>query len=246
MKSGKFLGLGLGFAVSLACASIVCWARDRVTGDSLPSETEEVPFSFAGTKNILFVFDASQSMLTIFETFDRNKHQLKIDREKLLLEDLLMQVPAEVNCGLRVFGGKELDQFQSCRETELVVPVGKNSNDKIISAVKNIQCAGLSPIEYTLSQAFDNDLRSVQGRTVVMLMTDGVDSCGGEPCRFAASLPGNRLRANIAIILFNDRRHHLTPLKIDCLAKASVGKLYDRDSFNKLLKDFQLISSHVR
>jgi hypothetical protein len=72
---------------------------------------------------------------------------------------------------------------------------------------------------------------------VVILMTDGADSCGGEPCRFTASLPGNKLKANIVVVLFNDRRRQSISPKIKCLVDASNGKLYDRDSFQVLLND---------
>jgi Ca-activated chloride channel homolog len=235
MTHYKALSIVFVIAFLFLHSSIVCTADNGIQEVPLASSTNNAPFTFSGTKNILFVLDASDSMSVHFEMLRNGEPRLKLDREKLLFRDLLKQVPGEINCGLRVFGGNELSQLPTCRQTELVLPCRRENREKISDAVRNIQCAGRSPIEYALLQVFDNDLRNIQDRTVVILMTDGTDSCGGEPCRFAASLPGNKLKANIVVVLFNDRRRQSISPKIKCLADASNGKLYDRDSFQALI-----------
>lgn len=137
------------------------------------------------------ILDASGSMLQL----QGDRRRIEIARETLLalIDDTL---PAGTPFALRVFGHKEPD---SCR-TDLEIPLGPLDPTTAGAKISSIQAMNLArtPIAASLAEV-PNDLGGVTGERVVILITDGEETCGGDPALAIRRLreAGTDLRVNI-------------------------------------------------
>lgn len=138
---------------------------------------------------ILFVLDGSQSML------GRWGEEQKMKVATRLLSNLMdsLQKIENLEVALRVYG----HQFsvaagnRSCEDTKLEVPFGGNNYSKIKSALYDIRPQGTTPIAYSLEQT-KNDFPSCSNcKNIIILITDGIEECDGDPCAVSRALQKN-------------------------------------------------------
>ena len=184
-----------------------------------------------GPVNILFLIDASYSMKEKFGGGDR-----KMGAAKQVLEEAITRIPADVNLGLRVFGqsfsgAPEID----CRQTSILVPLGAHNRNGLIQAIRTIQPSGLTPLEFALRQAAEVDFAGAVGSKLIILVSDGRDTCGGDPCRFISLLPryGIKLKVDVVGLLIHDKQ---AQEQLHCLAETSGGKYFDANSAGDLIQ----------
>ena len=136
------------------------------------------------TTRILFIFDASKSMWGRWQT------DAKITIARNILTNMLDSLEAYSNLqiGLRVFGHQKDFPPQDCDDTRLEVPISFNSIPKIKHRLKTIYPRGTTPIALSL-EACANDFTECKNcRNVVILITDGIEECGGDPCAISIAL----------------------------------------------------------
>ena len=136
---------------------------------------------------ILFVLDGSGSMEGIWEG-----NESRMDIAKKILTKLVdsLRVNGNLELALRVYGHRFSRQANNCQDTRLEVPFGLKNHNAIINKLKEIVPKGTTPITYSLQQAA-LDFPTGQGyRNILILITDGIESCNGDPC--AASIEFQR------------------------------------------------------
>jgi len=138
---------------------------------------------------ILFLLDASGSMLAKWEESDR------MTVAKSLLANLVDSLGRHENVevALRVYGHQYGREQNNCKDTKLEVPFADNNVAPIQKKLQQIIPRGNTPITYSLQQAasdFPDDPRS---RNVLILITDGLESCGGDPCATSLALQKKRI-----------------------------------------------------
>ena len=119
------------------------------------------------------ILDCSGSMLQAHGSTNR----METAREALL--DLIREkLPEDTPFALRAFGHTRPG---SC-ETKLVVPFQKLDRASALSTVKVLQAKNLAktPIASSL-KAVSRDLQAAEGSRLVILLTDGEETCGGNP-----------------------------------------------------------------
>jgi Ca-activated chloride channel family protein len=135
---------------------------------------------------ILFIFDASFSMYGEWQS------GTKIEvAKKLLCEflDTLRDAP-NLQIALRCFGHQSsLRPEVDCKDTKLEVPFAPASKNVALikERMKTIKPMGTTPIAYSLGEAA-GDFPSAFGRNVIVLITDGVEECDGDPCAVSLKL----------------------------------------------------------
>ncbi len=143
---------------------------------------QEVPLT-----RILFIFDASNSMNGVWEA------KPKIDVATRLLSqalDSLRNVP-DLQIGLRVYGHeKNYLHGQDCDDTQLKVPIGFKTVGAIKSSLKSLKPKGTTPIAATLEKSGDDFPDCPRGdcRNIIILITDGIEECNGDPCAVSMAL----------------------------------------------------------
>jgi Ca-activated chloride channel homolog len=133
---------------------------------------------------ILFVFDASQSM------YGRWQSDVKINIARNLLIKVLdsLQSIKNLEVALRLYGHQYQFPPQVCNDTKLEVPFGKDNYLKIKNKLNSIVPKGTTPIAYSLEQAVNDFTPCTNCRNVVVLITDGIEECGGDPCLASEAL----------------------------------------------------------
>jgi hypothetical protein len=182
-----------------------------------------------GPVTILFLVDASLSMKD-----NLGKGDQKMDAAKRVLQQALMKIPTDVKLALRVFGHFNSPMLDPCSATALLVPPGTNNRRSIVSKMSQIRPTGMTPLTYAISQAAESDLAHLPGKKTIILITDGEDTCGFDPCAYIQTLPARGISLKVDVLGL--ALHRSERSKLDCIAKSSGGKYYDNDTAAKLVE----------
>lgn len=134
---------------------------------------------------ILFVLDASGSMMNNWN----NTNRFRVSKAVISnLVDSLQKIP-NLEMGLRVFGSMSPLNANDCKDTRLEAPIRANNAQNIKNRLNNLKCNGITPIAYSLEQCA-NDFINTSGnyRNIVILITDGIESCDGNACEVSKKL----------------------------------------------------------
>ena len=149
---------------------------------------------FGSNDAVEIILDASGSMLKKQD----GRRRIEIAREVLL--GLTGEViPEGTLFALRVFGHRETD---SCR-TDLEEPLAPLDVAKVDAKIKGLQAMNLAktPIARSL-ELVAKDLASVTGERVVVLITDGEETCDGDPAAVIEALQASGIDVRVNIVGF--------------------------------------------
>ncbi len=135
---------------------------------------------------ILFVLDGSQSMYARWENGQKMQVATRLLGEMV---DSLKSIE-NVEVALRAFGHtyRVVQGDRSCTDTKLEVPFGQKNHDKIISRLRDIRPMGTTLIAYSLEQAANDFPTCSDCRNIIVLITDGIEECDGDPCAVSLAL----------------------------------------------------------
>ncbi len=140
------------------------------------------------------ILDASGSMLQRME----GRRRIEVAREALL--KLIDQVvPERTPFALRVFGHKEKD---SCR-TDLEIPLRplNKAAAKLNIAGINAMNLARTPIADSLRMTL-SDLASAKGEKIILLITDGEETCDGDPAAAIQEISDSGAQIQVNIVGF--------------------------------------------
>lgn len=136
------------------------------------------------TSRILFVFDASQSM---YGTWQSDK-KINIARNYLIhIIDSLEQME-NIQMALRVYGHQSPVPPQDCSDTKLEVPFEPGNAGQIRQKLRYLIPKGTTPIANSLDKAADDFPPCENCRNIIILITDGIEACDGDPCQASLNL----------------------------------------------------------
>jgi len=127
------------------------------------------------------VVDASKSM------WGQINGRSKMDIAKTTLEELSYGLPDDIDLALRAYGNTSASNQNNCADSSLLVPFGERNREYIRHAIAGLRPTGQTPIAYALNQAAD-DFATLQSARTLVLVSDGIESCGGDPVMAAHSL----------------------------------------------------------
>ncbi len=184
--------------------------------------------------NILFLVDSSQSMKEKISVGFESGKEPKMEAAKRVLQEAISKIPGDVNIGLRVFGNGFTGFDTDCQQSALLVPIGKNNRRAIIESARGMLPFGLTPLTFGLMQA-ENDLRYVHGPKTVILISDGAETCGGDPCAYIDRLSRMGVKMKVDIVGLGLRRDREAVDQLNCIAQKSGGKYYDANTSADLI-----------
>ncbi len=132
---------------------------------------------------VLFVFDASGSMADYWQS--DTKYRIAVNVLSGILDSLKGNNKLEV--GLRVYGPQR-SSGPDCESSYMMVPFGTDNFQTIKSVLQRLSPGGTTPIAYSLEQTVSDFSACVNCRNVVILITDGLEACGGDPCQVSMRL----------------------------------------------------------
>lgn len=144
-------------------------------------------FSQKTINRILFIFDDSYSMYAPWNT------EPKINVAKRVmgkLMDSIQSIP-DLQIALRCYGHTTFFQpVRNCKDSKLEVPFAEASINasKIKSFIQKLEPKGTTPIAYSIAQAEKDFTECSNCRNIIILITDGIEECEGNPCEVSAML----------------------------------------------------------
>ena len=164
---------------------------------------------------ILFIFDSSNSMYAQINGISK----MEIAKKKFTEFLDSLQSIKNLELALRLYGHQQYYKPQDCKDTKLEVPFSKNNHLSIKSKVQTLVPKGTTPIAHSLNEAV-NDFPNKPGVNIIILITDGIEECGGDPCEAAKKLDekGISLRPFVIGVGLNEQEAKT----FDC-----VGRFFD-------------------
>ncbi len=132
-------------------------------------------------RSVEIVVDASRSM------WGRMGGEPKMVVAKEILEDVSYWFPEDLSLALRAYGSTSPSDDKDCADSTLLVPFAEANREPIRHAIAGLRPLGQTPIAYALDQA-GRDFGTLESDRAVVLVTDGLESCGGDPIRAARDL----------------------------------------------------------
>lgn len=164
------------------------------------------------SSNILFILDGSGSM------WGQVDGVAKITTAKQVMTDLLKDLPKHINVGLMAYGHRS---DGDCKDVELLVPLGPLDADRLANRIDSIQPKGKTPLNYALEQS-QPLFASLKGQSNnIVLVSDGKETCGGDPCRAAAKLAAADIGLKVHVVGFDVSKEESKQL--ECIAKEGKG-----------------------
>jgi hypothetical protein len=132
-------------------------------------------------KSVEIVVDASRSM------WGRMHGEPKMSVAKEILWDVSHWFPEDLDLALRAYGSTSPSESANCADSALLVPFANENRGPIRAAIEGLRPLGQTPIAYALNQA-SRDFGTRTDDRAVVLVTDGIESCGGDPVQAAREL----------------------------------------------------------
>lgn len=130
--------------------------------------------------NVLFVMDGSSSMT---KKWGKEDKWTIAEKSLLQIADSLLKEHENLQFGLRVYGHQSLPMQNDCKDTELKLPITKNTLTQLKNSLHSVNPKGITPLAFTLEQT-KIDFAGLEGqKNILVLITDGSESCLGDPCK---------------------------------------------------------------
>ncbi len=155
----------------------------EATGDQVTAPTA------TGPVNLEIILDVSGSMGQIVDT-----GETRLDAAKRILSEVAAAIPDEpgVNVGLRVYGhlgdNSETGRPVSCESSDLLIPVSGVDRAGLATAMAALVPTGWTPIGLSLDRSAADFPAEGPATNAVVLVTDGLETCGGDPAASAGKL----------------------------------------------------------
>jgi Ca-activated chloride channel homolog len=152
--------------------------------------------------NVMILIDSSGSMAGKVDGFS------KMTLAKQAVSRFASSLSTHANVSLRVYGHKgsnaDKDKNLSCKSTEVVYPLGKYDQQTFSKALDKFKPTGWTPIALAMKEAA-NDLSKITSpsENLIYVVSDGIETCGGNPVQVAQELNKSNVKAVVNIIGFD-------------------------------------------
>ena len=112
----------------------------------------------------------------------------------------------------------------ACSATQQVAGIYSANGSALLTGMNSVGLGGATPLVYALDRAAYQDFAQFDTVTPkkIVLITDGGENCGGDPCEFARRLMQKRADIHIDVVLVSSSSRALS-----CLASTTGGHFYN-------------------
>lgn len=159
----------------------------------------------------------------------------KIELAREALAGALADFPADVPVGLRAYGHRVSfeDDTAGCVDTERLLTPATGNAAEVVRLANSLAPRGQTPIARSLEEA-GADLQADGGAAVILLVSDGVESCGGNPEAVAADLRASGLQVVLHTVGLGVTPDEAQTLA--ALADAGGGTYFDAPNADDLME----------
>jgi Ca-activated chloride channel homolog len=180
--------------------------------------------------NIEIILDASGSMSGEIDG------RRKIDIAHEALATLVDKLPDSTNVALRAYGHR---RGGDCGDVELLTPLGALDRAALTGRINAVTPAqkGMTPIGASLQQVAQ-DLQGAQGDALVVLVSDGDETCDGDPAQVATRIHAENPNIRFAVIGFNVGPEEWRA-RLSGIAQGGGGSYFDASDATQLVNALQ-------
>jgi Ca-activated chloride channel homolog len=156
----------------------------------------------SGTANIAILLDSSGSMA------QKVGGKSKMEQAKEAINQFVASMPEEANISLRVYGHEgsnaDSDKELSCKSTEMVYDLKPYKKAEFEESLNQFQPTGWTPIAKSIAETkkdFEN--MDSNSQNIIYIVSDGVETCDGDPVQEAKKLHDSNIKAVVNIIGFD-------------------------------------------
>ena len=106
-------------------------------------------------------------------------------------------IPADTRVGLMVFGHR---RAKDCSDIQLMAPIGAESAQAVATQVASLQPKGETPIAAAIEAGAKNFAALKGQNNAILLVTDGIEECGGDPCAAAKQVKAAGLDLKVNVV----------------------------------------------
>lgn len=163
----------------------------------------------------------------------------KMQLAKNTIRNFASTLPDNVSIALRVYGhlgsSDEKDKELSCHSTELIYPLSEYRPEQFKESLDRVKSTGFTPLAVGIRES-EKDLPPAEKgvQNIVYVVSDGEETCGGDPVAEAGKLHLGKSKALVHVIGFDIDDQGQESLKR--IAKAGGGTYTTVDSGPALAK----------
>ena len=201
-----------------AGATPAAWGR---TSEGTPEKKKTPTDAKATTKtrqpslsNIVFILDASGSM------WKQVDGRYKIEIAKEVMCGIIKDLPENISAGLVAYGHRRKGD---CSDVEQLVPISPLERKILIEKITSISPKGMTPITSSVRMTA-NTLKDLEKETTIILVSDGKETCEGDPCELVKKLKDEGLKFVMHVIGFDVTEEER--VQLECMAREGGGAYY--------------------
>jgi Ca-activated chloride channel homolog len=198
-----------------------------------PTKSESGEAKPASDKAIILL-DASSSMLLT------SGGKVKMDIAKSAVKSFAQTIGQSSDVSLVVYGHKgseaDADKGISCTGIEELYPMSKYSAQEFHQAVDSFESKGWTPLAGTIQKAADMS-NSYNGTTTIYIVSDGAETCDGDPVGASKKLVQNNSGNTVNVIGFDV--DGTTENQLKAVAEAGNGEYFKADTPEELKNTIQ-------
>lgn len=200
-------------------------------------------YQFKEQLNVQILLDSSGSMGNYID----GKTMMDIAKESI--KEFADSLPEGANIALRVYGhkgsGSNKDKDLSCKSNELIYELQSYNPSALNDALSQIKPAGWTPLAKAIDEA-KNDLiqyKSENNTNIIYLVSDGIETCGGDPIAEAKKLADSDIQPIVNVIGFDLDSDGQKQLKeVAAAAKGIYSNARNQEELKKELEKAQQIA----
>lgn len=168
----------------------------------LPSGEDEVTTQ-QKKMNVLVLMDASGSMNGEIEG------KTKMELAKAAIAKFMEQIPSDANVALISYGhvgsSADSDKKKSCSAVESIYPLSAYQPKNFTNSLNSFQASGWTPLAGAINEAQEilASYSADEYENLVYMVSDGVETCDGDPVTAAKQLQNQSIKAKVNIIGFD-------------------------------------------
>ena len=183
--------------------------------------------------SLYYILDGSGSM------WGRVDGEIKIVAAKKVMTRLVNEMPAGVTAGLTVYGHKRKGD---CSDITEIIPLGLLDRNQAIKAIQSIKPMGKTPIANSI-QLIADKLKDQEDETTIVLVSDGIETCGGDPCAVTKSLKDAGIKFVIHTVGFDVGKK--ASEQLSCIARVGGGSYFPALSAKDLLETLTTVQKSI-
>jgi len=179
----------------------------------------------------VLVFDASGSM---WNRVEGDLTRIEVARD--VMADYFASRDGTVPLAVIAYGH---NRRGDCRDIEVIAPMGLTAPGRLESRLRALMPRGMTPLTDSLALARDQIPPTAEAADII-LVTDGLETCAGDPCALAASLAAEGIDIRAHVVGFGLSAVEVAALS--CITDQTGGMLFQTSSGAELAQALQQVS----